>query len=1174
MDQRPTSSLGTRLVVVILACLLVPTLTVGWLGYSEAYDSIRAEKIHNVGRIADIRHDQLVGLLERAHGRASAFLADLSGRCADGAGGVRAVCVRDALQVFARTERTLGAALRLPGSADLSMGDGSASLDTWKPFQPGQLARFSPWVPGFGRTYTVAVDDSLRGLLLVETFSVGLIEGLFTGSPELGESGETFLADASGFFITRSRYPSDQGHSHPISARPMQACLAKEGREVLDQDYRDVAIIHGFRYVPEIGGGCVMAHFDQAEAFAPLRALQWRMGALTLLFMVAALAVALAVGRSIARPVARLTEAAREIIRGNYRVSAEVAGTDDIAELARTFNRMASSIALGEARVRAIIDGTLDAFVGVNRRGEVVAFNHGAELLFGLPAVAALGRPVAEVGLPDTLRRCFAEALRRAEAGEAVARENFEAEGERAAGGRLVTEAHLFTAGAGEETMIIACLRDTTARRLAERKTQSLARILRTMSEGNQALVRAEDEDQLSRDMCRVIVEFGGYRMAWIGLVEHDEAKTVRPVAYAGHETGYLALARISWADTALGRGPSGLSIRTGVPQHNNDFTTNPAMEPWRAAALERGYHSNISLPLRDRGGVFGALTIYASEANAFGEDEVKLLVELAEDISYGIIALRTRRDHEEMEHTLRQAQKMEAIGHLTGGIAHDFNNLLQVVLANLDLALRRVGGEAPVAGYLGHAVAGAEQGAKLTSQLLAFARRQPLRPEPLRLERLVREMTGMLRRTLGASIAIELVAGGGLWTAMADGNQLQNVLLNLAINARDAMPGGGKLTIELGNAALDAAYAAAHREVNPGQYVMLAVTDTGHGMTPDILDRAFEPFFTTKPEGSGTGLGLAMVYGFVKQSGGHIKVYSEVGQGTTIRIYLPRTQRAEAVRLREEERVERGNGETILVAEDEDAVRGAVVTQLAELGYRVLAATNGEAALGVLGRGEAIDLLLTDVVMPGALNGRELADQGRRLIPDLRVLFTSGYTENAIIHHGRLDEGVALLSKPYRFNQLARAVRAALGGQRLAPAQVPAASPDPTAATTPVAVLLVEDEEMVRQAMAASLEAGGFRVTAAAAPSEALRLLDGDRGFDVLVTDYSLPEMTGTALIAEALVRRPDLATVLASGQDLDTAGLEPQPMAVLLKPFLPQALHEAIQAALARRLLATPPA
>ena len=952
MIHRPTSSLGAQLVAVILACLLLPTLTVGWLGYSEAYDSIRAEKIHNVGRVADARRDQLVTILERTNARAGAFLADIGGRCADGAGGIRTACAREALQSFAQSERTLGAALRLPGSGgDLAVGAAAvAGLDDGPPFLPGQLARVSEPVAGGERSYEVIADAPHRGLRLVVTYPVALIQSLFTNVADLGQSGETFLADREGFFITKGRYPSVQGHSHPISARPMQACLGREDREVLDQDYRDVAIIHGFRFVPEIGGGCVMAHIDQAEAFAPLRALQWRMAALTLLFIAAACVVSIAIGRSIAEPITRLTQATREIIGGNYQARAEVSGNTEIGELARTFNRMAASIAVSEARVRAIIDGTLDAFVGVNLAGGVEAFNHGAEALFGLPAAAVLGRAIADTGLPEPVRRCFQEALNRAAAGEAVARENFDIEGVRADGRPLIAEAHLFAAGTNDETLIIACLRDIAERRRAERKSQRLTRILRIMSEGNQALVRATGEEALYQAMCRVIVEFGGYRMAWIGLAGHDEEKSVRPVAHAGHEEGYLAIARITWADTPHGRGPSGLAIRTGEPQFNNDVLANPAMGPWREPALERGYHSSISLPLKDKSGVFGALTIYAGEANAFGSEEVKLLVELSEDLSYGIIALRTRREHEAMEHALRQAQKMEALGHLTGGIAHDFNNLLQVILANLDLTLDRVGGGAAVAGYLQNAIAGAEQGAKLTGQLLAFARRQPLRPEPLRLERLVGEMTAMLRRTLGASIAIEMVAGGGLWTAMVDSNQLQSALLNLAINARDAMPEGGKLTIELGNSALDDTYAAVHPEVTPGQYVMLAVTDTGHGMPPEVLEHVFEPFFTTKPEGAGTGLGLAMVYGFVKQSGGHIKVYSEAGHGTTVKLYLPRTQQAEAARHLEEAKAERGNGETILVAEDDDAVRVSVVTQLAELGYRVLAAANGEVALGGAG--------------------------------------------------------------------------------------------------------------------------------------------------------------------------------------------------------------------------------
>ena len=381
----------------------------------------------------------------------------------------------------------------------------------------------------------------------------------------------------------------------------------------------------------------------------------------------------------------------------------------------------------------------------------------------------------------------------------------------------------------------------------------------------------------------------------------------------------------------------------------------------------------------------------------------------------------------EKLEHTLRQAQKMEAIGQLTGGIAHDFNNLLQVIITDLDLAMMSLDSDGAVAAYLRDAVGEVERGARLTSHLLSFARRQPLNPKPLRVERLVGDTVAMLRRTLGEQVTIELVNSGGLWPAMVDENQLQNAILNLAVNARDAMPDGGSLILELSNVVLDSAYAAEHVEVTAGQYVLLAITDTGVGMTREVAQKAFEPFFTTKPEGAGTGLGLSMVFGFVKQTGGHIKIYSEPGQGTTVKLYLPKAQAAEAAREARARDSLLGAGETILVAEDDSKVRTSVVAQLAELGYRVLAAADGEEAIEILSRGEKVDLLFTDVIMPGAMDGRALAAKAGQIVPGLRVVFTSGYTENAIIHNGRLDEGVTLLSKPYRLPQLAETIHSAL---------------------------------------------------------------------------------------------------------------------------------------------------
>jgi PAS domain S-box-containing protein len=384
--------------------------------------------------------------------------------------------------------------------------------------------------------------------------------------------------------------------------------------------------------------------------------------------------------------------------------------------------------------------------------------------------------------------------------------------------------------------------------------------------------------------------------------------------------------------------------------------------------------------------------------------------------------------DRAEAEAQLRQAQKMEAVGKLTGGVAHDFNNVLQIIGGNLQLMMRDLSGSSPRAEQrLQTALAGVTRGSKLASQLLAFSRLQPLAPKVVNLGRLVRDVDDMLRRALGEGIDIETIIAGGLWNAFVDTAQVENALLNLAINARDAMGGHGKLTIEVGNTSLDDAYAVRHGDVTPGQYVMLAVTDNGCGMTQDVIEQVFEPFFTTKPEGQGTGLGLSMVYGFVKQSGGHIKIYSEPGEGTTVRIYLPRSRAQESVEPVTETTTAMGGAETILVVEDDADVRGTVVELISDLGYRVLKARDARSALAIVESGAKIDLLFTDVVMPGEMRSPELARRARERLRNLAVIYTSGYTENAIVHDGRLDEGVDLLSKPYTREALARKLRQAL---------------------------------------------------------------------------------------------------------------------------------------------------
>jgi PAS domain S-box-containing protein len=375
-------------------------------------------------------------------------------------------------------------------------------------------------------------------------------------------------------------------------------------------------------------------------------------------------------------------------------------------------------------------------------------------------------------------------------------------------------------------------------------------------------------------------------------------------------------------------------------------------------------------------------------------------------------------------EKALLQAQKMETIGKLTGGVAHDFNNLLQVIAGNLQLLAREVTGNERAERRVQNAMAGVRRGAKLAGHLLAFGRRQTLEPKVVNLGRFVQSMDDMLQRALGEAVQVQVVVADPLWNTSVDLSQVENAVLNLAINARDAMEGVGKLTVELGNAVLDDAYARSHAEVNAGEYVMLAVSDTGAGMTAEVMAQAFDPFYTTKPEGKGTGLGLSMVYGFIKQSGGHVKIYSEIGHGTTVKLYLPRSKDAEQVIAPADTRPLVGGTETILVAEDDEQVRAIVVETLKELGYQVLMASDAEEALAVVKSGIKIDLLFTDVVMPGALQSTELARKARERMPHLAVLFTSGYSEGALAPEGRLEAGVELLSKPYSRDALALKVR------------------------------------------------------------------------------------------------------------------------------------------------------
>jgi nitrogen-specific signal transduction histidine kinase len=388
--------------------------------------------------------------------------------------------------------------------------------------------------------------------------------------------------------------------------------------------------------------------------------------------------------------------------------------------------------------------------------------------------------------------------------------------------------------------------------------------------------------------------------------------------------------------------------------------------------------------------------------------------------------------DRRVLERQLRQAQRMEAVGQLTGGIAHDFNNILSIVIGNLDL-LDEVLADRPSARRLAEAaMRGAARGADLVQRLLAFSRRQPLSPRAIDLGERLPSMASLLRRALGEHIAVETRPGTGLWPALADAAQLEDAILNLAINARDAMPKGGVLTIETANVSLDERYAATNADVTPGDYVMLAVSDTGTGMPPEVIEKVFEPFFTTKEIGKGSGLGLSMVYGFVKQLGGHVKIYSELGHGTSVKLYLPRAGADVEAAVAEDAAVAdalpRGT-ERVLLVEDNPGVREAALETLGQLGYRVHAEDNGPAALAWLDRGEPVDLLFTDIVMPEGMNGRDLAKQALRRRPGLKVLFTTGYAEAAMQNGHKLEREALLIGKPYRKAELARMLRRAIDG-------------------------------------------------------------------------------------------------------------------------------------------------
>jgi PAS domain S-box-containing protein len=701
---------------------------------------------------------------------------------------------------------------------------------------------------------------------------------------------------------------------------------------------------------------------------------------------------------------------------------------------------------------------------------------------------------------------------------------------------------------AGKPAGVIAIVVETTAKVIAENQVRSSEATFRTLAQSIPNQVWASSADG---------------NVNWY----ND-----RVYEYAGVEPGQLddtGWASILHPEDVVPASQAWIAAVASGQIYETEFRIRRADGAYR-------WHIVRALPIVDHNGVrlrwVGTNTDIEDQKSA-----ANILLHMNEILEREVQQRTAERDRTTL--ALQQAQKMEAIGKLTGGVAHDFNNLLQVISGNMQLLRREVAGNPHAERRLDNALAGVRRGAKLASYLLAFGRRQALDPRVVRIGRFIAGMEDMLRRSLGEEVEIETRIAPDLWHTLVDTAQVENAVLNLCINAHDAMKGAGQLVIEVSNTELADGCAGACEAV-AGQYVMIAVSDTGCGMTAEVREQAFDPFFSTKPEGKGSGLGLSMVYGFVKQSGGHVKIESEVGEGTTVRIYLPRSLAPEDSAGVPVQDAVVGGPETILVVEDDDGVRATVVDLLSELGYRVLKACDASAALAIVESGVPIDLLFTDVIMPGPLRSPELARRARERLPDIAVLYTSGYTEDVIMHGGRLDADVDLLGKPYTREALARKVRHVLNNQRqrvqlrngaalpapgdasvadLVPAapQVPAATaPHADAANAGINILLVEDDEELRGVTAELLELLGHSVVQAGDADGALRLLDG-ADVDVLMTDISLPGVSGEALAQRARAIRPGLRVIYAAGQQphgsLDNC-------AVLLKPFSVEKLMGAL--------------
>jgi PAS domain S-box-containing protein len=824
---------------------------------------------------------------------------------------------------------------------------------------------------------------------------------------------------------------------------------------------------------------------------------------------------------------------------------------------------------------RQIVDSAVyTAIITTDAEGRITSWNEGARRILGWTPEEMIG---------ESLERLFPKEVGKT----AISREMTDAlklgRGGGEEGWRIRKGGERFWAAGelapirddkGEAVGFTKVLRDRSEQRAAELAAQEERRLLEVLNRAGSALAAEIDLHKVVQIVTDAGVELTGAEFgAFFYNVENEAGESYMLYTLSGAPVEAFSTFPMPRNTAVFGPTFAGEGI-----VRSDDITKDPRYgknKPYKG--MPKGHlpvRSYLAIPvvLRSKE-VVGGLFFGHKDVGVFTEESERGLSGLAAEAAVAIDnarlfnQLRTLNEEleerveaevarrAEAEEALRQSQKMEAVGQLTGGIAHDFNNLLTVVTGNIGMAQRALDAanvtDARTRRALTGAMKGAERAATLTQRLLAFSRRQPLAPKVVDVDKLVVSMSDLLQRSLGELIKLQIVVAPGLWRVEADPNQLESAILNLAVNARDAMPKGGELVIETANARLDENYAASHAEVPPGQYVMIAVTDSGVGIPRAVLDRVFEPFYTTKEIGKGTGLGLSMIYGFIKQSGGHVKIYSEEGQGTTVKMYLPRLLR-EAEDEEESGSVTAGferspRQEAILVVEDDDDVRAYTVDCLRELGYRVLEAHDGPSALRLLERQETpVDLLFTDIVMP-AMTGRELADEAQKHQPRLRVLYTSGYTRNAIVHAGRLDPGVDMIAKPFTFEALAEKVRDALDAGRSRCA------------------LLVDSDPTIWTGGSSALADLDMRVEVAGSGTEALnkvRVAKG--GYDIVILDDELPDHRGAALANELRALNLQLPLVITSRSNASALREEfkdDRCTAVLGRPYSPSELEQTLR-------------